>query len=864
MKKLLIIGAAAMTVTAFAGSAALDGTDFVVSADSGETYTYSSAVGNYSRLVKRGAGEVELTAASSGFAGSVVVEAGTLTIKNKSAVGASSVPITVQDGATLHLNLGSASFGHKITIAGTGVGGAGAFRSSGSSDDLIVGLTLSADATIDVSQRWGMMYNTYNIDLAGHTLTRIGGNTWMVYNHVKSTDSPGTIINTEGSITFQNSPIVDANVTIDVRGGTFDLFNVSGNAQIRGAVILANGRSARSQYGKSQPMNHIGAVHLSGVNGNSATLDTGSGYAMTLNGALTGDNGVSLAVKGTGSLWMNGAIDIPTASVSAFYGGSIFLDGDVARRIGFFIQRSGNTLSLSDGRCYFGGLRIANGGPYSSRFRQTGGVFGLASSDSGRIGESNGSCGYYTLEGGEAHFSNTVYMAEWPGSFGAFRQTGGLFEMKRPASGIGDKVFYAGCGGSGLFVQTGGTNDTLAVGASQYGGFQMGTNGLCEATISGTGTLFRTSLVELGDGNSICTNIFNVGNGAVVKANRLRKSGTGAGTHAYVNVDGGTLMPTFAWGWSFGVASWVPDHFVVWKNGVVIDTSENSTNSGAGGSDISIVFEAPTGKGVESVALPDLTGKKYIGIARVVFEDATGWGASAYAEYDFDTKTLSRIVVTSRGCNYSNSARAYLESPDRSTRYECALSLGENAGLCGGLVKRGAATLTLTGANTITGGIAVESGMLQANASGVIPYGTPVRVESGATLDLCKKEDITISTFTGAGTVSRGSVTVTNAVRATCVDLFAGRCATFSSNLTFAHGTVFEITDAENLDAFKHTERVVALTTTDGTVQGSPKLKLTTSAGMAYEGTASWSLRFAADGKSIKFGVDKGMVISVK
>ena len=247
-----------------------------------------------------------------------------------------------------------------------------------------------------------------------------------------------------------------------------------------------------------------------------------------------------------------------------------------------------------------------------------------------------------------------------------------------------------------------------------------------------------------------------------------------------------------------------------------------------------------------------------------MFEDATGWGASAYAEYDFDTKTLSRIVVTSRGCNYSNSARAYLESPDRSTRYECALSLGENAGLCGGLVKRGAATLTLTGANTITGGIAVESGMLQANASGVIPYGTPVRVESGATLDLCKKEDITISTFTGAGTVSRGSVTVTNAVRATCVDLFAGRCATFSSNLTFAPGTVFEITDAENLDAFKHTERVVALTTTDGTVQGSPKLKLTTSAGMAYEGTASWSLRFAADGKSIKFGVDKGMVISVK
>ena len=152
-----MICVAVTSATAFAESAAPDGTDFVVSEDSGKTYTYSTAVENYNRLVKRGAGEVVLTAASSGFAGSVVVEAGTLTIKNKSAVGASTVPIEVKSGATLHLYLsGGTQFGHDITIAGKGVDNAGALKytkdgGSGNSDSLINKLTLSADATIDVS-----------------------------------------------------------------------------------------------------------------------------------------------------------------------------------------------------------------------------------------------------------------------------------------------------------------------------------------------------------------------------------------------------------------------------------------------------------------------------------------------------------------------------------------------------------------------------------------------------------------------------------------------------------------------------------------------------------------------------------------
>ena len=246
----------------------------------------------------------------------------------------------------------------------------------------------------------------------------------------------------------------------------------------------------------------------------------------------------------------------------------------------------------------------------------------------------------------------------------------------------------------------------------------------------------------------------------------------------------------------------------------------------------------------------------------IVFEDAAGWGASAYAEFDYTTRGFTKVVITSRGCGYSDGTKAYIESPDRLTRYECGLTLTSNEGKCGPLVKRGAPDIWLYAVNTITGGIIVEQGTLRAGVSGVIPANTPVTVAHGATLDLYNKGDITVSTFTGAGTVTNGSVTVTNAVRATCVDLFAGKAAFFANNLTFADGAVFEITDAENLETYKDAGRVVALTA-DGTISAKPQLRLTTGAGAPATVSGSWSLRLSADGKTLKFGHDRGMIISI-
>ena len=886
MSKLVVMICAAALTAGMTVSAAIvptqDGSNYILTLASGSD-TCSTVLTGSGTLYKRGAGEVVLDTASTGFSGSVVVEAGTLTVTEKDALGKSeststkacTLPITVESGATLHLKLpGATKFGHNITIAGKGVKDVGAFKytrsnSSSYSDSLINKLILSADATIDVSARWGMADNKI-IELNGHTLTRIGSDNWMVYNRIMSTGASGEVNNVYGTLTFQGSSDIDENVTVVVTNvsntSVLGLWSANTPGTIKGPIKLYSGRSIEAQSGTAKTSNNLGPLHIAGPSGGSVKLlleRNSLARTMSIDGSVTGDNGMKTSIEGIGSIWFNN--DVSLSGNTTFACGNAYLCGDKSQRDMRLVLNKSTTVTHEAGNTYARMLRVANGGAVAAQFRQTGGMFAVGSGDNARLaGESNGSRGYFTLEGGEAHFSNSVYMAEHKGSFGAFRQTGGLCELRRPANGINERWFCAGRGGSIVFVQTGGTNDTLYVSNSQTGGFLMSTNGMAEVTVSGTGTLFQTTLFQLGTTGSVCTNILNVRDGAVFKANRLNKTNlAAAGTKGYVNVDGGILMPTFFSNWSGhnNATDYNPDHFVVYGNGMIVDTSENSANSSAGLTTMSYVLEKPTGKGVESIALPDISDWTFIGLGRIVIEDETGWGATAYAEFDFTTKTLTSVVVTSRGCDYSDNAKAYLESPAGTSRRECALTLSSNDGRCGMFVKRGSPTLELSSdASTIDGGYAVEEGRL---SLGVVPnVAVPVRVESGATLNLNDKGALTASTFEGAGTVTNGNVTVTNAVCATCADIFAGKAAAFSGNLTLAADAVFEITDAENLADYKEEKRAVALTA-GGSISRLPQLRLTTSDGSQVP-AGDWTLRLSADGKSLKFGHDKGIVILLK
>jgi len=188
--------------------------------------------------------------------------------------------------------------------------------------------------------------------------------------------------------------------------------------------------------------------------------------------------------------------------------------------------------------------------------------------------------------------------------------------------------------------------------------------------------------------------------------------------------------------------------------------------------------------------------------------------------------------------------------------------LSSNEGKCGPLVKRGSRDLYLYGTNTITGGIVVEEGVLWTGGDRVVPVGTPLTVKAGAKIDLYNmKSDFVISSFTGSGTLTNGNVTVTNAVRATCADVFENHGATFAKNLTFAEGAVFEIIDAENLNSYRGRNSTIAVSTVNGTINRLPELKFTKSNGEPLANDGTWLLNISQDSKSLTFRRTTGLVI---
>jgi autotransporter-associated beta strand protein len=78
----------------------------------------------------------------------------------------------------------------------------------------------------------------------------------------------------------------------------------------------------------------------------------------------------------------------------------------------------------------------------------------------------------------------------------------------------------------------------------------------------------------------------------------------------------------------------------------------------------------------------------------------------------------------------------------------------------GSFTKQGVGTLTLTGANTYSGGTLVNAGALQAGAANVLSANSAVTVASGVTLDL-NNFNQAIGTLAGAGAVSLGSALLT-------------------------------------------------------------------------------------------------------
>lgn len=246
----------------------------------------SGGIGGGASIVMNNTGGVTLGGTSSGFTGTVTVNAGVLTVGDNLALGANS-GVTIANGAQVNLNGKKPGALYSYTIGGSGPGGSGAIVNGGADvlfDSGVKNLTLTADSTIgsdggriDVGSGGAITGN-------GHTLTKIGGNDMGFRG--SASGSPIHYVIAGGNVWAEN--------TGNAFGGTTGTLTVKSGARagnfgtltIPTPVTLESGSTLHNQGGGTGTWS--GTVSVQGE-----VSFTGDGAAMVISGAISGTANVT-------------------------------------------------------------------------------------------------------------------------------------------------------------------------------------------------------------------------------------------------------------------------------------------------------------------------------------------------------------------------------------------------------------------------------------------------------------------------------------------------------------------------------------------------------------------------------------------
>lgn len=492
---------------------------------------------------------------------------------------------------------------------------------------------------------------------------------------------------------------------------------------------------------------------------------------------------------------------------------------------------------------------------------------------------------------GGATVSNMIYMARQNGDYGAIWLSGETSEIYWPStlaysrSLIGDmgygcmmmangkvtmdgiRILLGRNGGSGYWVQTNGTTTVKGSyfwlarpsGSSESSGDLHVSGGLFDARDniellnpdSGSNWSGPRAVLTVGGGTipamiqtpelkvSATTNaagavaIVNVNSNGMLKVGRMGfvtpSSGAFAApgktlpeTRFYLNFNGGTLAFAKSANFFYDGKS-APNRIVVYGGGAVLDTAGFDV-----GFDAALI--RPKGQGIASVTLPaeemGTTGY-YIGASRIYVNaaaDAEGATVSGLTCFDPSTRSVTGVAVSCPGYDLPQSPAVKVRSRTRSV-LACTCTLADLP-TTGGVTKKGAGTLTLKGANTYGGTTRIEGGTLAFTHADGLPG-----------------NDIEFSAEAVAAATPGTPLLV-------------------AERLALDAGKKIRITGVDRLPAetFGRMRTLVSVMTP---MTAMPTVELVDSNGQVVT-SGDWHFSLSPDGKALKFGLARGLVITVR